>query len=196
MKNEDKVYEDIRNLIEEFTGRKMLTPKDFDHLALRIFDRTHTQLSVSTLKRFWGYVAKNDEKRGNIRVSTLNILAQYVGYQDWSSFTNRDSIAENNDSSQMFIDNKVLYANTLFVGDTLCVLWKPNRRIVIRYSGNGIFTIIESENSKLSVGDTFKCPLFVENLPLVLTDLIHASAPPCGYICGKNGGIKFNEIKN
>lgn len=195
MKNEGKDYEDIRNLIEEVTGRKMLTPKDFDHLALRIFDRTHIQLSVSTLKRFWGYVAKNDENRKNARISTLNALAQYVGYQDWNTFVNRKNDIKEDDSSNMFIGNKVLHSSSLFVGDMVCVLWKPNRRIVIRYSGNSIFTVIESENSKLSVGDTFKCPLFVENLPLVLTDLIHGSLSPCGYICGKNEGIKFNVIK-
>jgi len=195
MKKEDKDYEDIRNLIEEVTGRKMQTPKDFDYLVLRIFDRTHTQLSVSTMKRLWGYVAKNDEKRGDMRLSTLNVLAQYVGYTDWESFVNRDQNNDDSLSSCMFLGRKYLYSNTLFVGDTIQLIWKPDRCVTIRYSGNYVFSVIESINSKLSVGDTFKCPLFVEQMPLTLTDLIHGSAAPCGYICGKKEGILFNLIK-
>lgn len=86
MKKDKPEYDDIRRMVEDMTGRKMQTPKDFDFLARMIFERTSVLLSVSTLKRFWGYVAKDDETRGEMRRDSLNTLAVYVGYADWDTF--------------------------------------------------------------------------------------------------------------
>lgn len=181
-------------MAEEATGRKMNTPKDFDLLALRIYDRTHLLLSTSTLKRFWGYTGKNDETRGNLRRSSLNALAQYVGFTGWDAFCNRTSKDdEGKESSSLFYGCRQMTTDEMTPGDKLTVMWNPGRRIVIRYSGNDVFVMLESENSKLSVGDTFKCHVFVENQPLVLVDLVHEGLPPCGYTCGRIGGIRFIE---
>lgn len=195
MKKDKPEYEDIRCMVEDVTGRKMKTPKDFDLLVLRIYDRTNILLSVSTLKRFWGYVAKNDETRGEMRKSSLNALAAYVGFSDWDSFCNRKDNNEAIDSSNFFYGHKQITTEQLQPGDTLIVMWKPDRMISLRYSGNDVWIVIESRSSKLSVGDTFKCHIFVEHQPLVLVDLVHEGLPPCGYICGKNGGISFHKSK-
>lgn len=191
MKIESKNYEDLRRLIEEVTGRKMRTPKDFDLLALRIYDRTRMQLSVSTLKRFWGYVAKEDAGRGELRLSTLNIMANYVGYVSYDAFCHREDVDEAADSSNPYYGKRTLAAADINVGDVVDLMWAPNRLVRIRYSGNNVFAVIESRNSKLSVGDTFNCSFFVEHLPLTLINLIHDGQPPCTYVCGKVGGITF-----
>ncbi len=196
MKIDKPEYEDIRRMVEEVTGQKIQTPKDFNLLALRIYDRTNILLSVSTLKRFWGYVAKNDDTRGEMRKSSLNALAAYVGFVDWDAFCNRknsDSIKE--DTSNFFYGHKQISTDKMQPGDTLIVMWKPDRMISLRYSGNDDWMVTESRNSKLSVGDTFKCHVFVEHQPLVLVDLVHEGLPPCGYICGKDGGITFQKPK-
>ena len=59
--------------VEEKVGRKMKTPRDFDFLAEQIFETMHKSISVSTLKRVWGYVPAN----GITRESTLDLLAQF-----------------------------------------------------------------------------------------------------------------------
>lgn len=195
MKKDKPEYEAIRQMVEDVTGQKIQTPKDFDLLALRIHDRTNILLSVSTLKRFWGYVAKNDETRGEMRKSSLNALAIYVGFADWEAFCNRQKTDNANDGSNFFYGHKQTTTDHMQPGDTLIVMWKPNRMISLRYSGNDVWMVTESRNSKLSVGDTFKCHVFVEHQPLVLVDLVHDGLPPCGYICGKNGGITFQTPK-
>lgn len=191
MKNDKPEYADLRRMVEEVTACKMQTPKDFDLLALRIYDRTKVFLSVSTLKRFWGYVGKNDEKKGEMRRSSLNALAVYVGFSDWDAFCHRSDDEVGDGGSNFFYGCKQLLAESLTPGDELMVIWRPNRCITIRYSGSNVFVVLANENSKLSVGDTFKCHLFVENQPLTLVDLVHDGMPPCGYVCGKNGGVTF-----
>lgn len=191
MKKARTEYEDIRRMIEEATGCQMRTPKDFDLLALRIYDRTRTLISTSTLKRFWGYISRDDEGRGNLRRTSLNTLAEYIGYTNWEAFCNRSLTESGSDSSALFYGHRQLTTEDMAPGDKLVLAWSPNRLVTFRYSGNDVFMVIDSQNSKLSVGDTFKCHTFVEQQPLILVDLIHDDMPPCGYVCGKSGGIFF-----
>lgn len=195
MKFDKPEYNEIRRMVEETLGRKIETPKDFELLAQQIFIRTNVLLSVSTLKRFWGYVAKQDETRGEMRKSTLNTFANYVGYTDWDAFCQEGIAAAEADASSLFYGQKYLDVNSLYPGDTLLIIWKPNRKVTVRYSGNYVFVVIANENSKLSVGDTFKCHLFVEHQPLVVVDLLHNGLPPCGYTCGKKDGILFQKLE-
>lgn len=78
----DEALARLRDLIEEMVGRKMKTPKDFDFLAGQIFDKLHENVSSTTLKRIWGYLPETSAPRA----STLDLLAQYVDYEDWESF--------------------------------------------------------------------------------------------------------------
>lgn len=60
----------------------MQTHKDFVFLSDAIFERTHQTVGVNTLKRLWGHL----EEGATPRLSTLNILAQYAGFDDWETF--------------------------------------------------------------------------------------------------------------
>jgi len=51
--------------------------------------------------------------------------------------------------------------------------------------------VMEAEKTKLSVGDTFKCDIFIEGEPLYLNNLVHEGRPPMVYVAGKKGGIRF-----
>ena len=68
---------ELRHRIENSVNRKIQTPADFDFLRGIIWDRTHEQISASTLKRIWGYIDGVDETRN----STLKILARSLGYE-------------------------------------------------------------------------------------------------------------------
>lgn len=72
----------LRQKIEEKSGRQMLTSKDFDYLSDCVFEECHQKISPTTLKRLWGYLSEV----ATPRISTLNILSQFAGYQDWESF--------------------------------------------------------------------------------------------------------------
>ena len=82
----DEALARLRDLIEEMVGRKMKTPKDFDFLVGQIFDKLHENVSSTTLKRIWGYLPETSAPR----ISTLDLLAQFVDYEDWDSFCRQD----------------------------------------------------------------------------------------------------------
>lgn len=58
--------------------------QDFEKLSAQIQEETGQVLSLSTLKRIWGKV-KYDSRPN---VATLDVLAQFVGYEHWRSFEN------------------------------------------------------------------------------------------------------------
>ncbi len=68
--------------IEQATGLKMSTSKDFEVLSEHIFEKTHQTVSPNTLKRLWGYLPDATTPR----ISTLNILTTFLGYQSWDDF--------------------------------------------------------------------------------------------------------------
>lgn len=61
----------------------MQTPKDFDFLSERIFEQLHQNISATTLKRIWGYI---HDTASSPRTSTLDMLAQFVGYNTLAEF--------------------------------------------------------------------------------------------------------------
>lgn len=56
--------------------------KDFEELSERIFRNTNKRLSVTTLKRIWGRA----EWVANPSMATLDILSEFVGYENWRAF--------------------------------------------------------------------------------------------------------------
>lgn len=85
MLEEDTQKEYLHKLCEAMeakVGRKMQTTRDYDFLAECIFHELHQQVSPTTLKRIWGYLP------GNVipRISTLDILARFVGCNHWEHF--------------------------------------------------------------------------------------------------------------
>ena len=58
------------------------TNRDFQELSTQIFERTHQQLSVTTLKRVWGRAERVAQPSG----ATLDILAEFAGYDSWRTF--------------------------------------------------------------------------------------------------------------
>ena len=70
----------------------------------------------------------------------------------------------------------------------------PDRDCTIRHLGKSRFVVEEIVNSKLSVGDTFECVLFIDGEPLYLNNLVHEGNPPVAYQIGSNSGIRL-EVK-
>lgn len=186
-RNEDKQIE-LRKRVEVVSGIKPKTPQQFDSLTTSILIRTKQRMSSTTLKRFWGYIEKDSDSQ--IRTSTLDILAQYIGYVSWKAFCGVDEAVVSSD----FLAAKRVQASELEVLTIIRLLWEPNRCVSIRYEGSDLFTVVESINSKLKINDTFHCSGFVEKQPLVLTGLTRPGLEPCSYVCGKAGGIRFEVM--
>ena len=78
----EQTLQQLRQCIEEAVGCKLRTPKDFTTLSESIFKKTRQRVSCSTLKRFWGYLTTVSVPRQ----TTLDILAQFIDYDDYDSF--------------------------------------------------------------------------------------------------------------
>ncbi len=74
--------------VEVALDRKMLTPKDFTFLADAIFEKLHKSVSPTTLKRLWGYLSEPVIPR----VSTLDIISEFLGYDSWAAFCQQDEL--------------------------------------------------------------------------------------------------------
>ena len=187
----DSIYKVLQDKVEIVAGRKMITPRDFDYLSARIFDKTKTYLSPITLKRFWGYLG--EEQRKKPYRNTLNTLAIYAGYTSIESFTG--CIDNNGCPSSEILHSPNLQTASLNKGAVIELKWSPGRCVRIRYEGHDMFRVIESQNSKLAAGDTFLCYQFIQQQPLYLRCLVHNNSAPTGYICGKDGGIHYDVVE-
>lgn len=177
-------FERLKNEVETLVGRCIKTPKDFDFLYRQIQGYTKETISVSTLKRMWGYVSCASKPS----LFNLNLLSRMVGYPSWSAFSGGEY------SSHFFVKSK-LVAEALEVGERVKLTWTPGRIVILKYRGNDVFLVEESIKSKLFKGDTFTCHQFVDSEPLYLSNLQHPGIPLCNYVAGKNGGIKWNVLE-
>lgn len=187
MRTIEELYGALRGAVEKTVGREMKTTIDFDFLAAHLLEATKVRVSAMTLKRFWGYLGEKNMRQP--RLSTLNALAQYVGYTDWMTYYKQSSAATGVESD--FLKNNSLVTNSLAKGTLVRLMWHPDRVVMVRHEGYEVFTVVESLNSKLSVGDTFRCGLIVEGEPMYLSGLIHEEGESSEYVCGREGGVKW-----
>lgn len=189
MHNTQEIIEQLKSAVELVVGRKIEHPKDFDFLEKQIEGYVGEHISVSTLKRLWGYVTSNSE----ISVYTLNVLSHMIGYASWSEFCQSRCVAEE-ESSHKIICRK-LFTSALSPGTKISLVWRPDRKLLVRFEGQDLFVVLESTNSKLAAGDIFHCAQFVEKMPLFLSGLYRKGMPPCDYVCGRQGGIVWSIIE-
>ena len=174
--------------IEAALNRQLQTPKDFEYLRERIYARLHVLVSRTTLMRIWGYIEKDVQPR----VSTLNILSQFLGYKDWESFQENAMLPKEQQSNPIM--SRKLSVSELVRGDRLRLSWQPERICDIEYLGELTFRVVASENTRLHVGDTFQCSLIIEGEPLYIDNLKQGNHPPTAYVCGKKSGVYFEFL--
>ena len=163
-------------------GRTMESPSDFIFLAQKIFEETKVKISETTLKRFFGYISP----AGELRTSSLSVMARYLGYSGWSTFCNGGNSESN------FIADKCINSCDLKIGDCVSFEWNPNRRCTVEYLGDNHFLVTHAEQCNLEVGDQFTVTQFVLNNPLVISGLKQARLPqsaPKSYVAGYKTGL-------
>ena len=174
--------EDLKKECEKVFGKSMATPTNFDELSLQIKISTGRNVSVSTLKRIWGYVDYPHRPSREI----LSILSAYAGFRDWNDFINAGPITDNSD----FIGSDIIKSSALKRGTRLQIRWKPDRFCILEYQGKSEFKVIEAQNSKLIDGDIFSCSIIARGEPLICKDVIRNGGLLAeGYIAGKTDGI-------
>ena len=82
---EESLKENCKSLIEGklgWGGSENWSNQDFDQLSDKIYEVTGITLSQTTLKRIWGKVKYESAPA----VTTLNTLAQFLGFEHWRDF--------------------------------------------------------------------------------------------------------------
>lgn len=172
---------ELKHRIETNLKRKMKTPTDFIFLSGAVFERTRETMSPTTLKRLWGYLDGADQTRN----STLEILSQFLGFNGWDQFV--EEIGKDSGSDKVLSPH--IDAKDLIVGDKVKVSWRPDRRCTFRYLGDLQFEVEAAENSKLKVGNTFYCSLFILGEPLYISRLVQGKNPPVDFVVGNKDGL-------
>ena len=184
MESRSSYIEQLKTLVAKSAMCDMTKAGDFTSLYYQILHRTDHTVSLSTLKRLYGYIDGYDR----VRESTLNVLSRFVGYADWHTFVADYCNVEDNQTSNLVLASS-LSVTQLVEGDKVAVEWNPNRRLVLHYLGGDLFEVIEAQNSKIVCGDRFRCGSFIIGHPLYVSDYLHADNPPTPFVAGKKGGL-------
>lgn len=173
----------LKEDVELKFGRKITTYSAFDSLFLAIKSDTGKEISVSTLKRIWGYVKTQHEPRHEI----LSILSQYLGYKDWNDYM---SSSNSDIDFSDFLSKDILETKHLIGGELIQIAWAPNRICELKYLGNSLFEVKKALNAKIKEGDIFYCSIIAKGEPLMCSSIVRDGEllAEC-YIAARNRGL-------
>lgn len=174
---------ELKKRIEVKVSHKLVAHPDFCKLSDSVFESLKERISPTTLKRIWGYITGYK----SISNHTLNILSQFIGFQDWADFC--EKLKSQNSEPSGEIQQQHIATDDLDIDDIIELSWAPDRICKIKYNGDYHFTVLKSENSKLQEGDTFKCMFFVLGEPWFVDDLRRGDSKPMRYVAGKESGL-------
>ena len=181
----------LRSDLEQRVGQKLQSPADFQLLIQQIWEKNHAVLSLSTIKRLWGYVESN----GAPRLSTLNTLAQFLGFTDWNAYL--VALEQRGGTESAMFTGEGIQTADLQAGDKVAVAWQPNRQCTFRYIGDNQFIVEESKNAKLQRCTTFSAVRFTIGHPMYLDNILLADGTRTSYVAGKRNGLtSVTKINN
>ena len=181
----------LRQQVEEYLQRKIVTPADYDFLSETIRERVRQSVSATTLKRMWGYVRDVGSAYKPSRY-TMCALSRMLGFRDYEDFVasyNRGEV-----QSRTYRGETVMTSD-LNPGDVMEISWSPARTVLLRYEGEGRFLVIKAVNAKIHEGDVVECVSFTQNSPLYINRVIRPSEPTMSYVAGSRSGIRFRLLQ-
>lgn len=178
--------ERLKQIVIQQLGRTLEAPADYEYLSEQIQMKTGAYLSPTTLKRVFGHIPYD----GQLRPTTLSILARYAGYSGWQDYLDKQHVESG------FLAAQRIVTKELSKGQKLCMAWNPNRECLIEYLGDGRFMVLHAQNSKLQIGDQFSASQFILGQPLTATDVVSVREPrqQDTYIAGTKTGLTKIEL--
>lgn len=185
---------EVKSLLDrvlQFYGRPVGSLLACEQLSDDIFIKTHYRVNADTLRRLLGL---RSDGYSTVRRTTLNILAQYVGFFDFDKFLNQLRDEGEAQSELTEVIDTVNSAN-LRTGCRLSISWQPNRRCTLSYKGNLMWQVESVENSStLRVGDTLFCSQFANGQMVFADRLVRGVETLGGLRLGINGGVHIETI--
>ncbi len=176
----------LRTAVECRLSMRLITPRDFKRASDAVTTAVESPLSSTTLMRLWGYLREPVTPSR----STLNILARFLGYDDFEQWRLTSGDSDMATSRKLDLD-------ALAVGDRVRLQWVPDRVVEAVYEGQRHFRLTRAEQTHLREGDEFDCGLIVDGEPLFLDNLDQHDGRPKGvYVCGRHHGVRFEIIND
>lgn len=129
----------IKAKLEERLGQQICSPSDCHALSIDIEKRTGQHLGVNTIKRMLGILGDEVEPR----TSTLNLIAQYLGYANWNVL----KLIADGEGNSDFDSIPQIITCELKVGQHVILTYEPKRKVTLKYIGDGTFCVTESLRS-------------------------------------------------
>lgn len=182
--------EELKSLVEKKNKKILSTTTDFEEFSIKLKRTLSKEISSSTLKRIWGYV--ND--RHKTRKYTLDILANYIGHENYDDFVAWLKTSTRYNSS--FFNACQILSCELETGQLIEIGWRPNRLLRLRYLGSSNYEVVEARNSKLMAGDRFTTGCFIKGQPLLLPFIDRNGMRLSSFVAGRNNGLNMLVIIN
>jgi len=176
----------VTDLLRQKSNKDFRQSADCEYLALDIETVTGEHIGVNTLKRLLGFIG--DERTP--RVSTLDVIARYLGFDNWELLSIFD--AQSNSSFESSAEE--IRVGNLSVGQRIQINYLPDREIVLAYLGGNCFRVEQSINSKLTVGDELTITHIVQDYPLLVSEVVRGGKSLGAFTAGKAQGIRFKPL--
>lgn len=178
----------LMSLVEKKFRKNVKTSTDFYALASDIESVTCETVSASTLKRMWGYVNMAPIPRQ----TTLDVLAKYIGKEDYKAFC--EDLKHSEAFQSRFFTADFINSCDLTPDARLEIGWDPDRKITLKYVGDCLFEVESVCNSKLLPGDRFEVANFIKGYPLYISRILRNGEYTPSYIAGRQGGLNHLRI--
>lgn len=191
MDDSDKIYiEHLKNLLCEALDRQMNRSSDFVFLQAYIFEHTHENIGLNTLKRIWNY----GNSPVNPRIFTLDVLSKTLGFRNFEDLKRfyGDDCSESSDK----VFGKTVSSSELRPGDRVTLCWDPGRRCTVEYLGSNAYRVVASERTKLKPGNTFQTAFFAVGSPMILSNLVQDDSFANLFEIGRKSGITHLSVES
>lgn len=181
-----EIPEHVLELVKQRSNLKLTQPSDCDALALEIENVTGNHLGVNTLKRLFGILEANCEPR----ISTLNILANYLGAESWEELLKSISC----DHSKFGLLEGEILSDNLTPLTILDVEYSPNYKLVLEYQGKDLYKVVMEKNTKLVCMDVLEISALVPGLPLYVKNVMRNGVALGRFSDALKTGIKSIKV--
>ncbi len=175
----------IVRITNENLGYEPTTPTGFNDLSRQIKQITGESLSLSSIKRIWGYIPYD----GEFSTTTLNILARFNGMKDWESFKKSREANTKTDDESGFHDDKITDTSKYHPGDRIQLSWNDGKACELECVGPMRFRVLSAENIKLRSSDIVTLHTLCIGQPVYISDIIRGDIQFTAYVGAKKGGL-------
>ena len=176
----------IVQLLKEKSGSDLRLPSDCELLSLDIESKTGVRIGATTLKRLVGFA--HDERTPH--ASTLDAIARYLGYAHWDELS---KIEDKGNSDFEAFDEEIRSAD-LQSGACVEIAYLLDRMVKMQYLGNRLYRVVESQNSKLLVGDEVEILNFVLHHPLLVLNVWRGGESLGQFTAGRVSGLSSVKV--